>query len=134
MKGRVTIGRFTGSSEGVRIEFTDESSRVRFATATLTVEDFGRAITGLGEIDCEIETRNLHLVGTMAENKTEVIKVERPFGSSELFDRLKTAVSNLEVDGWKHRESDLKNHHNYKSDGIHVTFFRHVRKADSEER
>lgn len=127
-KGRVTISRYSSSmgEDGVHIEFTDEKSRVRFATMDLTLENFAKVVTGMGEVKAELETRGLDLVGKTAENKEEVIKVEPHFGDPEKFSKLRKAVEELEVDGWRHRSGDMTNSHNYKKDGIHIVFFRHV--------
>src|SRR6266566_3383360 len=114
-EGRVTISRFT-----------DSVSHVRFATMTLTLENFALLITGRGEVKAELEVARLDLVGKTAENKVEVIKVEPHYGNSEKFLELRKAVEKLEVDGWKHRSGDMTNSHNYKKDGIHIVFFRHV--------
>ncbi len=127
-EGRVTISRFTDSNgpDGVHVEFTDSVSHVRFATMTLTLENFALLITGRGEVKAELEVARLDLVGKTAENKVEVIKVEPHYGNSEKFLELRKAVEKLEVDGWKHRSGDMANSHNYKKDGIHIVFFRHV--------
>lgn len=125
-KGSVTIARYIGAEEGVHIEFTDDKSRVRFATMTLTLENFARVVMGQGCVEAELETRALDLVGKTSENKLEVIKVDPPYGDAKKLAILKAAVLELEVNGWKHRSGDMTNSHNYKKDGIHIVFFRHV--------
>lgn len=128
MRGRVTIARYSDnkSDGGIRIELTDNQSRVRFATALLTFEQFSKAVTGMGEIEVELEVRRLDLVGKTAENKTEIIKMTYPYGDEKKKVALRKAVAKFEVDGWVARTGDTENHNNAKADGIHVVFFRHV--------
>jgi hypothetical protein len=71
MKGRITISRMTGGPAGpeIRIEFIDEISRVHFAQMVMTPEAFARCVTGQGEVEAELEVRQLDRVGMKPKAK-----------------------------------------------------------------
>jgi hypothetical protein len=125
IKGQLCISRPRGGGEEyISIEFTDADARVRFATFKIGLEDFSRALTGLGYVPGEIELRGLEYVGMKSENKSEIV-LGNPFVDEKA---LQKKVAELEIDGWKARAGDLENHHNYTKDGVRVVFFRHVKK------
>jgi hypothetical protein len=61
MKAKVTISR--NSHDMVRISFRDVASGIEFAEASMTVEAYGYAITGLSEQEADLEVRGLEYVG-----------------------------------------------------------------------
>jgi hypothetical protein len=130
IKGQLTISRPSNGrgEEWITIEFRDEDAGVRFAQFRVSTADFARAITGLGYIPGEIEVGGLHLVGTKAENKTEFIECEPPYGDKAKKATLLKKIEALEVDGWKSRSGDWDNHHNYTRKGVSIVFFRNVPK------
>lgn len=63
MKGKVTISR--DSNDRVRIRFRDEASGIEFAEASLSVEAFGYAVTGLSEQEADLNVKGLQCVGKL---------------------------------------------------------------------
>lgn len=134
MKGALTISRWTnGKGEsGISINFIDDSSGVNFLTAKVSLEDFAEAVTGLGHVPCTFELHSDN-VGKRSEHKTELVPAVKslnyavtPKWKKAMIDQMKV----FEVDGWKGRESDLWNRHNYVSNVVgefqSVTFNRFV--------
>ena len=129
LKGRINIARTSSNRDNpvpIRIEITDETSRVRFLDVRLSLEALALALTGMGEVECVFELHGVDKVGMVAESKTEVIKHDAPWGDAKKKLSLKKAIEALEVDGWHARTGDAENHYNYQPDGIHIVFFRHV--------
>lgn len=124
-EGKITISRYH-NTEIVCISIMDVISRVEFVKFEMTVSDFGKAITGLGYVTGNMELRKLNLIGKKAENKDVVIKCEFPYGDKMKMRKARKAMKEFEVDGWKGRDYDLGNPHNYATDGIRVCFSRHV--------
>lgn len=123
--GRITISRYMNSDQ-IAVELTDDLSRVRFVTAQMSLEAFARALTGQGEVPCGLEIRGLQFVGMKAENKTEIVSCERPYGDKKKLKAAVAALRKFEVDGWRADPKDLENGHNYGPNGITVRFSRHV--------
>ena len=125
LPGSVTISH-PMMSDIIHIEFTDEISQISFVEFEMSLKDFARALTGMGNVEGTIEIRNLGTVGWKAENKTEEIYV--PAGMSDKGRKeIARVVKTLEVDGWRAREGDVENHHNWKGNTVSVVFFRHVK-------
>ena len=117
LPGNVTISRvsFSHGEDYISIKIVDETSKVHFVEAMLSLQDFALAITGRGFMDCELDVRGLDLVGLQREGKKEPVMV--PKGSWDTREeRAYAAVRALEVDGWKGRLSDVMNHHNRRAD------------------
>lgn len=96
MMAKVTISR--GSDEVVRIRITDEVSRVEFAVLSMTVEQYGYAITGLSGQLVDLKVRGLEYVGK--RRITEPRKIVCPldtFSKAELSQWLR---ENAQEDGW----------------------------------
>lgn len=76
LKGTVTITRTThgNGTHDMRIRFRENDSRVEFATMKLSLEDFSKALTGLAEVEGDLEVRGLALVGKVAQSKVEIVK------------------------------------------------------------
>lgn len=134
LKGRISIHRFQSNippHHGIGIQVEDEDSGVRFLEIEMNAEQFGNAITGQGNTECEFELRGTQYVGMISQNKTELI----PLGDKEYIVKSAARKAELlapyEVDGWKGRERDLENHHNYdnKTNSIRVSFDRFVERG-----
>lgn len=92
----LTIGR--GSDDLIRIRIKDESSRVQFATLSISPHDFAMAVTGLSEINVDCECHGLGHVGKqkIVEPRTAVYKgsnLDRAFLSAWL-------LENRQEKGW----------------------------------
>jgi len=111
-KGSVSMSRTRGNDyDKVHITLTDESSGCQVMEAYLPLEEFAKAITGQGYVNCDFEIYNTEVIGKKREVKTEAVPVpenERLSEKSEKAELLKP----FEVDGWVGRDSDLGNHHN----------------------
>ena len=126
-KGMVTISRInTGNGQYMEIRITDGSSGTEFVEAKLSLEDFAKAITGLGYIDCEIETRGLHLLGKKREHKTEMVACNGWELNKNDESAINNALEPYEIDGWKGSHYDMKNSKNYSREFIKVGFTRYV--------
>lgn len=129
-----------GGSAGdtIRISIEDDSSRVQFVECDVTPHDFAMAVFGRGNVPASFETAGLNLIGTKAENKTELVpfdahKYQRERSAFEGDDveartpAVLAALKSFEVDGWRASVSDMWNSHRREKGGQRVTFFRHVR-------
>lgn len=130
MKGRLEIGRTFGgradeTNRCVRIRVVDELSHCAFIDIELTLHEYGVALTN-SPAECEFELRALDRVGMTAENKTAIVRYKNKPNSREHDPK---ALAELEVDGWKVRQGDLRNSHLWRDTGIECVFFRHVGKS-----
>lgn len=129
-KGRITISRPQSSrgKEWIRIQIEDEASRSARVTVSVNLDDFARALTGLGHVAMEAEWMGTQKLGTKGENKSEVIP---GIGYDSTGEELVQKASAFEVDGWEAELSDdeLKgsfNFHRISKKGYTVHFFRNV--------
>lgn len=124
LKGEISISRRSGGdgSRPICISVQDEDAGTQFLEIYLGLADFAQALTGLSDIPCVLEVRDLNLVGTQIEHKTEFVpSLASPAES----------LAPFEVDGWKEM-SGFENHHCFSiKDGItgyNVVFYRNVSK------
>jgi hypothetical protein len=77
IKGQLTISRWKGNddTEGINIELIDADSHVRFVVVNISLEDFAKAITGLGYVPVDLDVRGLDKVGKIAEFKSTTVPV-----------------------------------------------------------
>ena len=71
IKGKITISRPSCSDgkEVIVIKVKDENAVMEFLSIELSYENFTKAITGQGYIDCEFEVGNLDKVGKIRKTK-----------------------------------------------------------------
>lgn len=124
MNGKLTINRITHTKGPTVIQLwlEDGTSHIRFLVAEITLEDFALVLTGRGQTDCTFELYDLKNIGKKLETKTEIVLL--PFQATA--EARKLAVEPFEVDGWKARESDIENHHNFNKNTVKVVFSRFV--------
>lgn len=134
LDGKISITRpqdFDGNNE-IHVEILDLDAVAVVARVKVVFSEFARALTGEGRIDCTIVTSNeqLALVGMQRETKTVFV---RRMG----YDKAAEALAPYEVDGWKGRPEDYRNHHNWivknGNAGVNVVFTRHVPKKPEEK-
>lgn len=65
--GRITISR--PSSGHIEIVIRDNTSRINFATLSLTPHEYAQLLTGLSEVPCVLETKGLNNVGKKKVSK-----------------------------------------------------------------
>ena len=124
-KGRMAIYyAHSFDNDTIRVEITDDLARVRFLTVEMDPVTFSKMLMGRHEVECELELRGLNFIGMKAENKNEIVLC-KPFKDSLAVKTRK--MNQMEVDGWLGDVNDLKNHHNYRNNGVAVTFRRHVK-------
>lgn len=87
------------------IGIKDADAGITFLEVELDYDAFTEAITGVGYVPCKSTVRNLNLVGSKREVKTETIPIP-----DENLD-LEKLIAEYEQDGWIGRWSDLKNFH-----------------------
>lgn len=124
MRGELSISR-TGN-QYIEITVQDDLSRVEFLRVRMGLAEFAKAITGLGNVECEFDWYP-KFVGMRHEVKVLSIPVQN-FSAAE--EERKEILAPYEVDGWMARADDLGNHHNMRrvADGYlcSVTFSRYV--------
>lgn len=129
-KGNLSISRpsYGGfdDREFIEITFRDCSSGTEFVTARVKLDDFARALTGLGHLDMSFDFYP-ELVGKKYEHKTEI--VPRPdvgYNDKNRNEIAAKAFAPFEVEGWKGRVDDLFNSHMRTKEGYRVIFTRYV--------
>ena len=125
-KGNISISRFSGTGDlkrGILIQLSDATSSNPVVQITLTPEDFGNVISGLGYIDCTFELYNLKNIGKTLEVRTEKI-VTAKYEHSD--DEIKSLCKPYEKDGWHAHYGDFKNHHKKGNGFVTVGFSRYV--------
>lgn len=135
-KGNISIIRYSSTST-MKIELRDESSGIRFLEVELTAGDLMLALSGRSEMDCEFELRHLENVGKLREHKEEVVPIPT-MGVRVSDEAITKALEPFEVDGWKARREDTKNHHcfveyNAEYSLYRVSFTRFVDQPTKEE-
>ena len=73
---KITISR--RSDRKIIIQIRDEVSRIKFFDATMTLEDFAEALTGMGEVTMKGEVRGLQYVGKVKESVRRVAEYTGP--------------------------------------------------------
>lgn len=65
MKGKIDISRPScgDGREYISIRVKDHTSKVRFLEIEIDLDEFTKALTGMGETPCNIKCRNLNKVG-----------------------------------------------------------------------
>lgn len=127
MKGQLEIGRMFGGRADetgccVRIRLIDSASHAAFIDIEMTLHEFGTALTN-SPAECEFKLRALDRVGMTAENKTAIVRYKNKSKGRE---HDPASLAELEIDGWKVRDGDLRNHHCWRENGIECVFFRHI--------
>lgn len=69
--GKLTISRIYGGlrDNTIEVRMQDPLSVTEFVTAELSLEDFAKAVTGQGFVDCTLELHGLDRVGKKRETK-----------------------------------------------------------------
>lgn len=134
-EGSISITRpsYGDEREFIEIALTDKLSGSEFCSVRILLDDFARALTGLGHVACRFDFHPA-VVGMKYEHKTERVKrptdyVERGADRERV---AREAFAPFEVDGWRGRVDDLFNSHRHAGDGSMVTFTRHVPVEESE--
>jgi hypothetical protein len=96
MKAQVTISRT--SQDKVVISIVDDASRLQFVEVSMSVEDFGYAITGLAYRPADLEVRGLQYVGKTHIRASRTI--ECPLNTHDKPTLRKWLEENAQEDGW----------------------------------
>ena len=109
--GRIDILRPTrGAERFIQMRLEDEGSRCVVIDIRMTMEDFGNAITGLGNTPCKFQLLGVKQVGKRVEHKA--VEVFVPDGTSDTrSERIRVAVVAYEKDGWRGDDNDAQNWH-----------------------
>ena len=128
MNGKITVSRVTSNQEDdyISIRFEDKLSGSTFLQAKMTLEDFAKAVTGHGYMDCTFDL-TADVVGKLRENKTEIVPLENPYRATK--EEKQAALKPFEVDGWTGYLDDLDNGHRYTQSGVSVHFTRFIEVA-----
>lgn len=77
LEGKLTISKTNGyNGQWIEISIRDENSGITFVEATLSLEDFAKAVTGQGALPTSFEVRNLRNVGLMCLTKPLVFELK----------------------------------------------------------
>lgn len=135
LKGKLAIVRPLGGDSGqINIHVEDDQAGVRFLEIVISLENFAKAITGQGGIDCNLKIRALSKVGLIREHKSmRVFVPDHAYSDRE--EVAGGAVRKAESDGWIGRIDDAHNHHKIaeRTDAgnyYNVVFIRHVERAE----
>ena len=96
MKAQVTISR--ASDNRIYIKIEDCASHIQFVEASMTLEDFGSAITGVGMQDADLEVRGLANVGKF--RVTEKRSKECPIKTYDKDVLIAWLKANAQEEGW----------------------------------
>ena len=78
LEGSITISRVTsGKGDYISISVRDETSRNRFVTAKLSLEDYGWLVSGMSEVKCKLETKGLAYVGKIRIRKDRTLTLDK---------------------------------------------------------
>lgn len=111
LRGAITISRPSGVRDPhISISIHDRRSGTEFLEVAIALDDFARALTGLGWTDCEFVLSPTK-VGLVREVKR--LQVAVPDGEHATREqRAAAAVAEHDVDGWVGSTRDALNHHN----------------------
>lgn len=77
LNGHITVSRSNShDGDAIHITISDKLSGLQFFDGTMSLEDFGAAVTGLGHCHIEFEARGLQNVGKKCETKELVFPCE----------------------------------------------------------
>ncbi len=135
LKGKITISKVTSNIEPdfISITIVEAKSRCKAIEAKLSFENFTKALTGQGHIDCDLVFNDSGVIGKTREIKHEIIP--RPESYKDLVDdninkgnyQCVLALQALQIDGWEVRRSDIDNFYNWVgSDKVKVLFIRYI--------
>ena len=110
INSKLTISRVhpNRGADWIEVTLEDKSSGIQFAEVHISLEEFSKAITGLGALPCEIEVRGLDLIGKKLETKTCTVT----FPAGRTAEMTEDVFKMFEFDGWEARRSDMNNSHN----------------------
>ena len=93
MKGSITISRptYSNDKEVIKIQIKDKLSRIGFLEIELSYSEFAQCLTGLSEVNCELEIRSLEKVGLVKLTDSLIF----PIGDCTFKDR--TSVAYIEA-------------------------------------
>jgi len=77
-KAKLTISRpmYGDGRKVISIKVKDSDAVIQFLSIEIGLNEFAECLTGLSEVECEMETRELHNVGKIRE--TDSIEFEIP--------------------------------------------------------
>lgn len=100
MKGALTISRpmTGGESKEIHIKVKDAASRISFLSLTIPLADFAAALTGLSEVECQMEIVGLDKVGM--KRVKEGRRVLYPHTSYNKKEMEACLIENCQEEGW----------------------------------
>jgi len=133
LPGKISIQRRSGSDgHSFSVVIHDARSGVQFLDASVSLEDFAMALTGVAERSCDLSLRGLDVLGKLREIKHEIIEIPEKFRRTRLSDdagAVDEIVAPFEVDGWMcQSRNDLWNSHRRErgTERYRVGFVRYV--------
>jgi hypothetical protein len=114
LEGKLTISKVHSNMEDdyIQIQLEDVNSKVCFVEVKVSLLAFAQTITGMGNVDCQFETRGADKIGLTREIKYEEVSIafdqygDHP-GKNDI--RIREACKSKEIDGWTARYSDCTN-------------------------
>ena len=123
--GRIGIVRPRGDTgeDFIQIRIEDEGSGCMVIDIQMTVEHFGYAITGVGNIPCRFQLLGVEQVGKRVERKD--VKVLVPDGGWATHgERVRNAIAVHEENGWEGYDKDAQNRHKLLERGYRGAWYR----------
>ena len=101
-KGKITISRpsYGDGREKIVISIEDRDAVVRFVEVELDLPEFAKAITGQGNINCELKYRNLEVLGKKRETKEITFKISDKYIHSDRKQLAIEAAKEHTPEGW----------------------------------
>jgi hypothetical protein len=126
LHGTISISRTSSNYDNprpIKITITDTTSGVEAIEASLSLEDFAMALTGMGHITCLFDFNGSGIVGKTREFERRDIFVPHDNTYRDRDEKIRKLLESHETDGWRARDSDASNSHkcvhpNIKRDGV----------------
>lgn len=131
-KGQISINRVTSNAEPynyIRIALDDDNGS-QIISIELTVENYGKLVSGLSDVDCKYQVTNVDRIGLTKEIRSMTISYPIGIAKNIIYEYY---VSRFELDGWLADKDDIGNSKKCKVTGNNidniVNFIRYVEKS-----
>ena len=101
-KGKITISRPCSAREDevVSIQIYDKDARIKFIEVEIGLANMMQAITGLGNVSCEFETRGLDCVGKVRESEPFIFEYKHEGNYNDKAKNAHISAIAQAPDGW----------------------------------
>lgn len=128
LEGKLDIIRYSGK-DAIEIRLTDALSGSGFISIHVSLREMMEALTAHAARPCTFEYYPHAPVGKERQIKRELVPA--PEGHMPDSERDAALLAPFEVDGWKGRAGDLRNHHMRRGEFAEVIFARYVAPSEA---